>query len=76
MLFGKTPTSTQVRGLVEWLDGHDDPLRIFATHALSAVYPPAADFVEAACGLLATRLMRSRQEFVLWFRPELIQTVH
>ncbi|CAH2604571.1 Cyanobacterial phytochrome B [Rhodovastum atsumiense] len=75
MLLGTTPSETEVRGIAAWLDEQDDTGPVFATDGLAEAYPPARSFQQAASGLLAARLMRSRQEFVMWFRPELVQTV-
>ncbi len=74
VLLGTTPTEREVGGIVDWLDQRAEP--VLATDRLAQVYPPAAAFQALASGLLAARLMRSRPDCVLWFRPELVQTVH
>ena len=76
VLLGNTPTLAEVSGLAAWLAGHADQAAIFASDRLSTLYPPAEAFQAAASGLLAARLMRSKKEFVMWFRPEMIRTVH
>jgi two-component system, chemotaxis family, sensor kinase Cph1 len=77
MLLGRTPTADQVRTLLAWLDdhaeGHDD---IFATDQLSVLWPNAAEFQDTSAGVLAARLVRHRTDYVMWFRPEMLQTVH
>jgi chemotaxis family two-component system sensor kinase Cph1 len=75
VLLGKTPTQEQVSGIAAWLTGHADSKAVFATERLAELYPPAAAFQATASGLLAARLMQSRTGFVMWFRPEIIQTV-
>ncbi|WP_224366901.1 ATP-binding protein [Hyalangium versicolor] len=74
-LLGNTPSELQVRLLVEWLKTAQGS-EIFATDQLPALYPDAKAFKEAACGLLALPISRPRGEYVLWFRPETIQTVN
>lgn len=74
-VIGKVPTVEQIEGLVDWLSSRDT-LDIFSTHTLPAVYPPAARFKDIASGLLAISIPKSARNYILWFRPEVIQTVH
>lgn len=72
--FGVTPTPEQTGGLVAWLntsvtDG------VYHTDALPHVYPPAIAFKDAASGILALSVSRTPRDYVIWFRPEIIQTV-
>jgi two-component system, chemotaxis family, sensor kinase Cph1 len=71
---GQTPSAEQIRLLVGWLQGTARS-EVFATSALSRVYPPAESFQDVASGLLAFSLPKPDPELVLWFRPEVIQTV-
>lgn len=74
VLLGVTPPREQVQALQEWLDTHADG-DVLHTAALSQEYPPAAAFTAQASGLLAVRLSQSRHDYVMWFRPEELQTV-
>lgn len=76
VLIGKTPSEAQVQGLIQWLAKREDENPIFATDGLSALYPPAADYKDTASGLLAARLTTHRTDYLIWFRCELVQTVH
>ncbi|HEU4852146.1 MAG TPA: ATP-binding protein [Telluria sp.] len=71
---GSTPTSSQIRELVSWLDtrGHND---IFHTDRLAQLYPPAAKFSGEASGLLAMPVSRIHKHYLLWFRRERIETI-
>jgi chemotaxis family two-component system sensor kinase Cph1 len=71
---GVTPPEPAIRELIEWLS-HEVSDSVFATDALPRRYPAMAPFKEAASGLLAVRLNRSQPNYLLWFRPEVIQTV-
>ena len=73
-LSGATPTHKQVLSLLDWLDHQSDD--IFADHHLSQSFPPAAAYSEVASGVLAIRLSRKGQNWVVWFRPEKRQEVH
>ncbi len=74
VILGVTPPESEIWLLTDWLAQHvqDD---IFATESLPRQYAPARDLKDTASGLLAVRLARSRPDFILWFRPEVIQTV-
>ncbi len=73
-LTGKTPSEGQVRGLVAWLRVHAEG-EVFHTDSLAGFYPEAAQFKDVACGLVAISTTRARGHHVLWFRPEVVQTV-
>ncbi len=72
-LVGKTPSESQVRQLVGWLKNTMTG-ELFATHALSRSYPATAAYKDIASGMLAIAITDGN--YVLWFRPEVIQTVH
>lgn len=74
VLMGQTPSQEQIPALLDWL--RQQPEDIFVTHHLAARYPAAEELRDTASDLLAIRLGRSKPDYVLWFRPEVIQTVH
>lgn len=74
VLLGVTPPREQVQALQSWLDTQVDG-DVLHTATLSREYPPAAAFAAQASGLLAVRLSQSRHDYVMWFRPEELQTV-
>jgi chemotaxis family two-component system sensor kinase Cph1 len=71
---GRTPTEAQTQELVNWL-GQVAGDRLFQTDSLPRIYPPAAAFAEVASGLLAVPLSTPATQWVLWFRPEVLQSV-
>ena len=77
---GSTPTDTQLDALAEWLNQRAElDLRarpVYATDSLSRDYPAGAGIADVASGVLAVRVSRLRQDLILWFRPETIQTVN
>ncbi|MCP9199934.1 GAF domain-containing protein [Gramella sp. GC03-9] len=74
ILIGKTPGKKEVHQLVdEFLSKQPDSL--FFTKNLSAVYPGASRFTETASGILSVKLGRSDRDFLMWFRPEVVQNV-
>jgi light-regulated signal transduction histidine kinase (bacteriophytochrome) len=74
-LRGITPSESQVRELIEWLQTAHPDQNVFHTDALPCIYPAAEGFKESASGLLSISMSHARSNFILWFRPEVIQTV-
>jgi two-component system, chemotaxis family, sensor kinase Cph1 len=49
---------------------------VFHTQSLAQIYPPAAAFANVASGLIALEISRVHRQYILWFRPEVVQTVN
>ncbi len=73
-LVGQTPSLEDMRSLIEWVSNQIQNDQ-FATHTLPHLYRPAAAYQQVASGLLVMAISRLQQRYVLWFRPEVIQTV-
>ena len=76
---GKTPTEAQLDALAEWL-GMRPEFRsltrpVFETDRLPALYPDDAAIASVASGLIAVPISRVRQDLIMWFRPETMQTI-
>jgi len=71
---GVTPDEAQVLALVRWLRA-TAPDDVFQTDSLPRLHPEAMSYKDRACGLIAATTSRSHGHYVLWFRPEVIQTV-
>lgn len=74
-IVGKAPSDEQLQALIRWLGERPDPQEVFCTHFLSREYPEAEAFKDVAAGLIAASMSRGRHNYVLWFRPEVVQTV-
>ncbi len=73
-IYGQTPEQNQIHDLVSWLkDNHDRNL--FYTDNLSHIYPPAAAFKTLASGIIILYLSRIENSYIIWFRPEVAQTI-
>ena len=70
---GETPQEEELNLLVQWLNKNVNE-EIFVTDSLAQLYPDADKYKNVASGLLAIPI--SRRNYVLWFRPEVIQTVN
>jgi light-regulated signal transduction histidine kinase (bacteriophytochrome) len=73
-LTGTTPTREEFVQLVKFLNKTAYG-RVFATHRLSETYPPAADFVMRAAGLLSIPISRVPRDYLVFFRREVAKTV-
>lgn len=74
-LLGHTPSEEQVRMIVEWIAQSAPKEDVVATDFLSSILPAAKEFRREASGLLAVRISRLHRSYVIWFRPETVQTV-
>ena len=73
---GRTPSKTDIRKILTWAETAPETKgNLLATHRLSALYPEAAAFSDTASGLLLLQISRLQHRSVLWFRPEIPQTV-
>lgn len=75
-LIGHTPTVAEVGRLVDWLEHQFQQDVVYQTSSLSLVYPPASTFACGTSGLLALSISQVQQIYLLWFRPEMPQTVN
>jgi two-component system, chemotaxis family, sensor kinase Cph1 len=77
---GRTPSHTQLDALAEWVNRHPEfnsiTRPVFATDALANEYAAGAEIADVASGIIAVRISRLRTDLIMWFRPEIIQTVH
>lgn len=71
---GHTPEKQDITDLLEWVSQNIQE-NIFYTDALSQVYPAAAKFCDVASGLMVLAISTTQQNYVLWFRPEVVKTV-
>ncbi|MFJ5298575.1 ATP-binding protein [Pseudomonas sp. NPDC088368] len=73
-LFGQCPTREQVQALLGWVREQSSP--VLETSSLRAVFPDAVDYQRVASGVLAFTLPKPVDNGVLWFRPEIRDSVH
>ena len=72
---GATPNRDQITALTEWLTSYmTETEGVFATDRLGEIYPAAKAFANVASGLLVIAVSRDPSDFILWFRPELVET--
>ncbi|NEX63162.1 ATP-binding protein [Noviherbaspirillum galbum] len=73
-LFGDTPPQEDVAKMIEWIgaNSHGDS---FHTDSFGKLCPDAALHARNASGLLAIPLSRLHRHYLVWFRPETVQTI-
>ncbi len=73
---GKTPKLGEIENLIDWIKTKINKNDVFHTDCLSQLYPPAEKLKEVASGLLVLAMSEIENSYILWFRPEAIQTVN
>lgn len=71
---GKTPSQADITNLVQWINTEIKE-EIFYTNNLFSVYPPAEKFADLASGLMVISISKTCTNYILWFRPEVLQTI-
>jgi two-component system, chemotaxis family, sensor kinase Cph1 len=72
---GDVPGKNDLRDLLLWLQSRDER-SVFQVASLSSVYEPAHSYAAIASGLLVIPVQPQKGEFLLLFRPEVVQEVN
>jgi light-regulated signal transduction histidine kinase (bacteriophytochrome) len=72
-LLGSTPDEDTVRALTHWLA--ENTSGVWATDSLAREWAPAKGHEDHACGVLAVPVSQIFRNYLLWFRPEVMQTI-
>lgn len=72
-LIGQCPTPEQVRALQQWVQ--EQPEAVMQTSSLGEAFAPARDYPRIASGLVGFSLPKPVANAVLWFRPEVKNSV-
>ena len=70
---GETPPLAAVQRLAHWVVERGDDF--FCTDRLPQLYPEGEALLPACAGVLAVSISQVHRHVVLWFRPELVQTI-
>ncbi len=74
VLVGMTPTNEQLDELLVWLSVTQTE-HLLMTERLAATYEPATQFADSASGLLSVRIALGSPNFILFFRPPVVQVI-
>ncbi|TGE09500.1 ATP-binding protein [Hymenobacter fodinae] len=72
---GVTPNEAQIQDLLAWLEQNAPQEDVFYTDSYARHNPAGVAIRGAASGLLAISLSQKPGDYIIWFRPEQIQTV-
>ncbi|SEB18495.1 ATP-binding protein [Pedobacter hartonius] len=72
---GVTPNDVQLSGLILWVQ-KNIARSLYHNVSISAVYPPAWFYKDIASGMMVCVLSKEIKEYIIWFKPEIIQTVN
>jgi len=70
---GDVPTRAQVLELAGWIAGIGT--EVYESSELPAHFAPAGEFRSVAAGVLAISISQVHRHLILWFRPEIVQTI-
>ncbi|RYU78795.1 ATP-binding protein [Hymenobacter persicinus] len=71
---GHTPTKPQIQKVLDWLQHHRTG-DVFYTNSYASLNPDGLSIRPTASGILAIALAEAPGNYILWFRPEQVQTV-
>lgn len=74
LLFGRTPDATEIVKMSVWLSQQAEDY-VYHTHRLSSLFPRAAAYPDKAAGVVFLSLSSDYRDHIIWFRPEVVQTV-
>lgn len=72
---GETIKDEEIEPLLNWVKTQIKT-DLYYTDSLPKAYPPSNEFKEIASGLLVLEITKVKKNYVLWFRPEVSQTVN
>jgi chemotaxis family two-component system sensor kinase Cph1 len=72
---GNTPDERQITELLAWLKDRDNG-DVITFDSLPSVFPPAREYADVASGVLGFSFSGNQASYFLWFRPEVLETVH
>lgn len=76
-LHRQTPQDVDVAAMVQWLAGVMPPEGVYCSECLTeSGCPGAQGFKDVASGVLAIAIPEVEPSFIIWFKPEVIQTVN
>lgn len=70
---GQAPPPEQVLQLAHWIAERGE--EVFCTDRLPEVYPDGEALLPECAGVLALSISQVHRHVVMWFRPELVQTI-
>jgi chemotaxis family two-component system sensor kinase Cph1 len=73
-LVGNVPSLAKIKDLLSCYSINLEDKHIF-TDSIATVYPDAESIKDKVCGVLLNPIVKENGSFIMWIRPELIQTI-
>ena len=73
---GNTPSKQALNRLVDWLAQEHPDKAVYHSHEISSEFPEALAYKDIASGVLAISVPKTVRNYILFFRPEVIQTIN
>ncbi|NMF63414.1 ATP-binding protein [Brasilonema octagenarum] len=73
---GQTPEPDELQKLLAWVGTKIDGDNLLYTDTLPKIFPQAEKFKQLASGLITLAISKVKHNYILWFRPEVVQTVN
>jgi chemotaxis family two-component system sensor kinase Cph1 len=64
-----------VMAVIDWVRGNGSD-ELFVSNSLATLEPRFGPLAGTACGIIALELSRTKGNYVVWFRPEVVVTVN
>jgi two-component system, chemotaxis family, sensor kinase Cph1 len=74
-LIGETPEGEDIQKFIAWVETQIED-NLFQTNSLPKLYPAAEKFKQVASGVLTLSISKTQKYYIIWFRPEVVQTVN
>ncbi|KPC49087.1 ATP-binding protein [Amantichitinum ursilacus] len=72
--FGQTPPNNVIHNLVGWL-GEGSEREVYASDSVRRDIPAVPELAEYCAGIMAVSISELHSHYLVWFRPETVQTV-
>lgn len=70
---GVVPDQLMVKRIIDWLERGQES--VFACHDLPGRMGIESDHCQDMAGILAVKILKSKSDWIIWFRPEYLQTL-
>ncbi|MEO8961996.1 MAG: ATP-binding protein, partial [Ginsengibacter sp.] len=72
---GTVPEIEDIKQLVTWISENSSE-DFYASSHVGKAFPQAASYKELACGILSVTLSKELNEYIIWFKPEIIKNIN
>lgn len=70
---GIVPDQIMIKRIIDWLERGQES--VFACHDLPGRMGIESEYCQDMAGILAVKILKSKSDWIIWFRPEYLQTL-